>query len=173
MAQLFLVMVSISLLAILLVAGANYVQPSANVRIDMRDKTVVALQSLSGAYRAYKTSNRAPPPVASWESVLVPHYTEKWSSSRLSHGGLSYAKDATHGHYFCYTGSAVTSVEHDGLLEVPDQFPSDTGGVPEQKIVVISYNACGKRSDDVLGATPASWPAVVYVTYWLDEDGAI
>lgn len=176
MAQFFFLLISIGVLALLLVGGANYMQPSANTRIEMRDKMTAALQTTSSAYRSYKVSNRTVPAVSTTDSDYAPwtNYFAGYAQSAISlkYSSATYTgqplfyQDATNGYHFCFIFLQLQQAQYNGLIDASNQFPVNTTVTPNQKSVVVSQNNCHARSDTAV--VPASWPADVSVTLWPD-----
>jgi hypothetical protein len=64
---------------------------------------------------------------------------------------------ASCGDYFCYHGTNVSQAAYNGFGDAKASFPAGS--------YVIGTTKCGEHG--TTDAAPASWPATVYITYWL------
>ena len=87
---------------------------------------------------------------------LVPTYLKeiKYPVSGMS---CTFGADASYGYYFCYysASSTITQAAYNGFSDASASFPASS--------YYVSKTACDTRSN----TTPSSWPAALYVTYFL------
>ncbi len=161
MNQLIWTIIGIGLMAAIFAAGQNYLSFDSQPQREARDKVIYAFHSMIAGYNDYKAANATPPSLANWQAELIPNYlTLPIPINSLS---WSYANDTTYGDYFCLSGN-ISQAQNNGINSITAA--SSNANFPAN-LLVIAYNACGKRSIDALGSTPASWPGAIYITYWL------
>src|SRR3546814_7372285 len=116
MSHLISAVLAISLCAVLLAGGVNYLKAGSGQRIETESMASAGLISLGTAFSAYRIANRATPTIsadpADWKNDLFPHYAaEPRAPSGME---WSYGEDVR-GWWFCLSGSSVAEFQYQGL----------------------------------------------------------
>ena len=166
MLALIMTVITVVLVSFFLYAGTSVLQSASPIRSQTKENTISAFQGLAAAYQAYMSANGVSPntsgsnPVAcnNAQFMLVPTYLKEIKYPVTITGMSCYfGNDATYGDYFCYytASSAITQVVYNGFSDAASSFPTNSN--------YISKTACDLRAN----TTPATWPAALYVTYFL------
>lgn len=151
--------VGIGLSGLLIYGGLSYFQGTGPERMRIKEAATSSFYGLASAYQAYVNSNNASPASGSWNTQLIPTYLTELKYPLYPTSGFtwSFNTDATYGDYFCLSGS-MTSVQCNGMADASSKFPVNS--------YVVNATSCSTRTA-VTCASIGSWPATVYVTYWL------
>jgi len=153
--------IGIGLSAALLFGGISYFQNVGPSRSQTKETVIAAFQALASAYRAYISANNIAPTTGAWQTQLMPTYISELkypiSGMTWSYGadGAAQCSGASCGNYFCLSGS-VSQAVYKGF--------NDASGSFNANAYIIDTSACAARTN---AGAPASWPANIYVTYWL------
>lgn len=156
MHQLILTLMAIALSAATLFTTVSYVNPSMAVSQDASAKVYSGVLDLETAWGDYYTANSAYLPTANWRNVLTPAYTFMPRTPTNTQWNYGHST----GYYFCLSpvgnAAVVTQAQYTGLLLFMQKVSSQQA--------FIGQTGCGAT---VNGARPSTWPAKVYLTYWV------
>lgn len=153
MTHLISAILAISLCALLLVGGVNYLTSGTGQRIEAEAMVSSGIVSLGTAFSAYRIANRMVPPTSgapdAWRDELFPHYaTEPRTPPGLE---WSYGEDSR-GWWFCLSGNAVGVTEYRGISSAAKR---------HEPSVVEIRNLC----EGGVIYTPSAFPASVALIY--------
>jgi hypothetical protein len=151
MLSLLFAILSISLFATTLYASIQYAAPGQAVVARTVALSDNGFTSLGKAFFAYVTSTGVAPAPANWDTQLTPHYT--FMPRPPANTNWSYGTNGT-GYWFCLSGT-INKPQYDGLFQLNQTYSAQQ---------YFLGTGCGAVANS---AAPASFPALVYATYWV------
>ena len=157
MFSLIITVSSIALLAVLLMAGMNYVNTDMITEMETTGKVRTGFIKLSTAFLNYRQLNQSALIETNWTTVLTPQYG--FMPNAIANTSWSYENDSS-GQNFCLVGS-VTESQYKGIEDVKSTFSSQAYFVSSTCGVTENFSEGSQPS------IPTTFPATVAATYWL------
>ncbi len=165
MQSLLFAIAAVALCGAMLYGGTSIFKNDAPARVQAKNNIIAVFHEAASTYQAYLRANNVPPvytanaatdavtTAGTWYAQLVPGYIP---DLKIPLNGLTwrYGNTATDGNYFCLYGP-VPQAWGNGASDTVANFPANS--------FIVDATACGVRS----GTPPSSWPATLYLTYWL------